>query len=120
MNLQNGMPSTHTLDLASSLGASSGNQSAGDHKSTDYYNTRSILTIAFQFPYEAHLQDSIAAMARQYVRSVVSSVQRVSMALTQLRPGHNIGNKQLPGSPDAVTLAHWIYQSYKMLVLLLP
>ncbi|XP_074576391.1 homeobox-leucine zipper protein HOX9-like [Curcuma longa] len=108
----NGIPSTHTLDLASSLGASSGNQSAGDHKSTDYHNSRSILTIAFQFPYEAHLQDSIAATARQYVRSIVLSVQRVSMALTQVRPGHNIGNKQLPGSPDAVTLAHWICRSY--------
>ncbi|KAJ8504596.1 hypothetical protein OPV22_005482 [Ensete ventricosum] len=108
----NGLSSTRTLDLASSLGVGSTvNRSAGD-ASTDDYNLRSVLTIAFQFPYEVHLQDSIAAMARQYVRSIVSAIQRVSMAITRSRPGHTIGQKLVPGSPEAVTLARWICQSY--------
>ncbi|WOL16730.1 homeobox-leucine zipper protein HOX9 [Canna indica] len=106
----NGLPSTRTLDLASSLevGATV-NRSAGD---TSTENLRSVLTIAFQFPYEAHLQDSIAAMARQYVRSIVSAVQRVSMAITRSQPGHSIGQKLVPGSPEAATLARWICRSY--------
>jgi homeobox-leucine zipper protein len=80
-------------------------------------NSRSVLTIAFQFPYEAHLQDGVAAMARQYVRGVVSAVQRVSIALTPSHPGSGRlvggGQRLLPGSPQAGTLARWICHSYK-------
>lgn len=111
--MQNGLSSTRTLDLASSLGVGSTVNRSGGDASTDDYNLRSVLTIAFQFPYEVHLQDSIAAMARQYVRSIVSAIQRVSMAITRSQPGHGIGQKLVPGSPEAVTLARWICQSYK-------
>ncbi|KAG1353907.1 homeobox-leucine zipper protein HOX9 [Cocos nucifera] len=102
-----GLASSRTLDLASSLEVGSAtNRCAGD-TSTNDHNLRSVLTIAFQFPYEVNLQDSVAAMARQYVRSIVSAVQRVSMALSPSRPGLDIGQKLLPGSPEAVTLARY-------------
>ncbi|KAK1290562.1 Homeobox-leucine zipper protein HOX9 [Acorus calamus] len=101
-----------TLDLASSLETgSAANRADGDGvPSTSGH--RSVLTIAFQFPYEAHLQDSVAVMARQYVRSVISSVQRVSMAISPSRLGGHMGSKLSPGSPEALTLACWICQSY--------
>ncbi|XP_058082862.1 homeobox-leucine zipper protein HOX9-like isoform X2 [Magnolia sinica] len=70
--------STHrTLDLASSLEAGSAvNRTFGD-ASTNTSSLRSVLTIAFQFPYKMHLWDSVVTMARQYLWCVISSVQRV-------------------------------------------
>jgi len=76
-------------------------------------NTRSVLTIAFQFPFDSSLQDNVAVMARQYVRSVISSVQRVAMAISPSGINPAVGAKLSPGSPEAVTLAHWICQSYR-------
>lgn len=80
---------------------------------TNSYNLRSVLTIAFQFTYENHLRDSVAAMARQYVRSVVGSVQRVAMAIAPSRLSSQMGPKPLPHSPEALTLARWIFRSYR-------
>uniref|UniRef100_A0A1D1ZGV4 Homeobox-leucine zipper protein HOX9 n=1 Tax=Anthurium amnicola TaxID=1678845 RepID=A0A1D1ZGV4_9ARAE len=106
-----GFASTRTLDLASSLEVgSSVNRAAGD--SSTETSLRSVLTIAFQFPCEVHLQESVATMARQYIRSIVSAVQRVSVAISPSRLGLHTGQKLTPGSPEAVTLAHWICQSY--------
>nr|GMD18979.1 homeobox-leucine zipper protein REVOLUTA-like [Ipomoea batatas] len=51
-------------------------------------------------------------MARQYVRSVISSVQRVAMAISPTGLGPTLGPKVSPGSPEALTLAQWINQSY--------
>ncbi|XP_015952399.1 homeobox-leucine zipper protein REVOLUTA [Arachis duranensis] len=102
--------SNRTLDLTSGLEVGPATtQGAGDASSSQ--NTRSVLTIAFQFPFDSNLQDNVAVMARQYVRSVISSVQRVAMAIS---PGMNpnVGSKLSPGSPEALTLAHWICQSY--------
>ncbi|RWW84462.1 hypothetical protein BHE74_00006935 [Ensete ventricosum] len=106
---------TRTLDLASTLEVGSGatSRSVNETVSTTY-NLRSVLTIAFQFTYENHLRDSVAAMARQYVRSVVTSVQRVAMAIAPSRPGCQIGVKHPPGSPEAHTLARWISRSYRV------
>ena len=74
---------------------------------------RSVLTIAFQFTFEAHVRDHVAAMARQYVRNVVASVQRVAMAIAPSLVGPRLGLK--PGcSPEALTLAQWICRSYKL------
>lgn len=53
------------------------------------------------------------AMARQYVRSVVGSVQRVAMAISPSPRGAHLGPKPLPGSPEALTLAQWICRSYR-------
>ena len=110
---QDGPATNRTLDLASTLevGASSARRvNEGDANS---YNLRSVLTIAFQFTFENHMRDSVAAMARQYVRGVVSSVQRVAMAIAPSRLSSQIGPKALPGSPEAQTLARWIFQSYR-------
>ncbi|KAE9600600.1 putative transcription factor & lipid binding HD-SAD family [Lupinus albus] len=100
-----------TLDLTSGLEVGpSTNNAAGDASSC--YSNRSVLTIAFQFPFDSSLQDNIALMAIQYVRSVISSVQRIAMAISP--PGINpaISAKSSPGSPEALTLTHWICQSY--------
>ncbi|KAJ8543935.1 hypothetical protein K7X08_025553 [Anisodus acutangulus] len=103
---------THrTLDLASSLEVGPAvNPTTGDAAAC--YRARSVLTIAFQFPFEDNLQENVATMARQYVRSVVSSVQRVAMAISPTGVNPTLGAKLSPGSPEAVTLSHWICQSY--------
>uniref|UniRef100_A0A0A9C9F7 MEKHLA domain-containing protein n=1 Tax=Arundo donax TaxID=35708 RepID=A0A0A9C9F7_ARUDO len=75
---------------------------------------RSVLTIAFQFSFENHLRESVAAMARQYVRAVMASVQRVAMAIAPFRIGSQIEMKHPPGSPEALTLAKWIGRSYRV------
>ncbi|XVF75066.1 hypothetical protein PTKIN_Ptkin13bG0158700 [Pterospermum kingtungense] len=109
-----GPGATRTLDLASALEVGPGsNRPAGDGEPNNY-NLRSVLTIAFQFTFESHLRDNVAAMARQYVRSVVGSVQRVAMAITPSRLSFDMGPKALPGSPEALTLARWICRSYRI------
>ncbi|GFZ13135.1 homeobox-leucine zipper family protein [Actinidia rufa] len=105
-----------TLDLTSSLEVGPATkQGSGDASSC--HNMRSVLTIAFQFPFENSLLDNIAAMARQYVRSVISSVQRVAMAISPSGLSPTAGPKLSPGSPEALTLAQWICQSYRQVVL---
>ncbi|GAB2280820.1 Homeobox-leucine zipper protein ATHB-14 [Dionaea muscipula] len=107
-----GPPPTRTLDLASTLevGNNAGRQTG---VGSSAYNMRSVLTIALQFTFENHFRDSVAAMARQYVRSVVGSVQRVAMAIA---PGrlNSFAGPTLPGSPEALTLARWICRSYRV------
>lgn len=101
-----------TLDLTSGLDVGPAvNHAAGDASSC--HNTRSVLTIAFQFPFDSSLQENVAVMARQYVRSVISSVQRVATAISPTGISPPVGPKLAPGSPEAITLAHWICQSYR-------
>jgi len=102
-----------TLDLASALEVgSTGTRTSGDSGTNS--NLRSVLTIAFQFTYESHMRETVAAMARQYVRSVVASVQRVAMALAPSRLNSHVGPRPPPGTPEALTLARWICQSYRL------
>ncbi|XP_057781805.1 homeobox-leucine zipper protein REVOLUTA-like [Salvia miltiorrhiza] len=105
------LASHKTLDLTSSLevgpATSHGAENAGSS-----CNARSVLTIAFQFPFESNLHDNVATMARQYVRSVISSVQRVATAISPSGLSPTAGPKVSPASPEALTLAHWICQSY--------
>ncbi|XP_077253799.1 homeobox-leucine zipper protein HOX32-like [Tasmannia lanceolata] len=103
---------SRTLDLASALEGPGGARPTGETASNGY-NLRSVLTIAFQFTFENHLRDNVAAMARQYVRSVVASVQRVAMAIAPSRLSLHAGPKPPPGSPEAITLARWICRSYR-------
>lgn len=110
---QVGVPSGRTLDLASSLEVGSTTQQTSADASQDECNLRSVLTIAFQFPYELHLQDSVATMARQYVRSIVSAVQRISISIAPSESGLNTGQKIISGFPEAATLVRWICQSYQ-------
>uniref|UniRef100_A0A804NMV5 Homeobox-leucine zipper protein REVOLUTA n=1 Tax=Zea mays TaxID=4577 RepID=A0A804NMV5_MAIZE len=107
-----GVSSGRTLDLASSLDVGSAAPQASGDAPPDDYNLRYVLTITFQFPYETHLQDSVATMAHQYVCSVVSTVQRVSMAISPSESGLNAGQRMLSGFPEAATLARWVCQSY--------
>lgn len=111
--LQDGPSASRTLDLASSLDVGSGGSRPPGETELNNYTARSVLTIAFQFTFENHLRDSVAAMARQYVRGVVGSVQRVAMAIAPSRLGSHVGPKLVPGSPEALTLARWICRSYR-------
>jgi homeobox-leucine zipper protein len=52
-------------------------------------------------------------MARQYVRSIVGSIQRVALAIAP-RPGSNISPISVPTSPEALTLVRWISRSYSL------
>lgn len=96
-----------TLDLTSSQDVGSTPETGSNP------STQCILTIAFQFPFENNLQENVANMACQYVRSVISSVQRVAVALSPSVLIPIPGSKLSPGSPEAVSLAIWICQSYK-------
>ncbi|TKY60131.1 Homeobox-leucine zipper protein HOX32 [Spatholobus suberectus] len=109
-----GPASTKTLDLASTLEIGSGNARPAGESVLNNYNVRSVLTIAFQFTFENHLRDNVAVMARQYVRNVVRSVQRVAMAIAPSRLSTQLGPKSLPGAPEALTLARWICRSYRL------
>ncbi|XP_078436919.1 homeobox-leucine zipper family protein / lipid-binding START domain-containing protein isoform X2 [Wolffia australiana] len=105
-----GQPSSvRTLDLTSTMDTR--RPVSGDGAAKDY-PCRSVLTIAFQFAFEPHLRDHVAAMARQYVRSVVLSVQRVAMAIAPSRLGLAPTPPAAAPSPEAATLAHWICRSY--------
>ena len=110
---QDAPAATRTLDLASTLEVGPGGARPASEADTNSYNLRSVLTIAFQFTFENHFRDNVAAMARQYVRGVVASVQRVAMAISPSRLSSNMGPKSLPVSPEALTLARWIYRSYR-------
>ncbi|KAJ0017586.1 hypothetical protein Pint_11219 [Pistacia integerrima] len=109
-----GPAATRTLDLASALEIGSGGTRPAGEAELNNYTSRSVLTIAFQFTFENHLRDNVAAMARQYVRSVVGSVQRVAMAIAPSRLSSHVGPKPLPGSPEALTLARWMCRSYRI------
>ncbi|XP_044507645.1 homeobox-leucine zipper protein ATHB-14-like [Mangifera indica] len=111
---KDGPAATRTLDLASTLEVGSGGTRPAGEAELSNYTSRSVLTIAFQFTFENHMRDSVAAMARQYVRSVVGSVQRVAMAIAPSRLSSQVGAKPLPGSPEALTLARWICCSYRI------
>ncbi|EEF45855.1 DNA binding protein, putative [Ricinus communis] len=102
-----------TLDLASALEVGpAGNKASGDLPG-HCGSTKSVMTIAFQFAFEIHLQENVASMARQYVRSVIASVQRVALALSPSRFGSNPSLRPPPGTPEAHTLSSWICQSYR-------
>ncbi|GFP78815.1 homeobox-leucine zipper protein hox32 [Phtheirospermum japonicum] len=105
---------TRTLDLASALEVGHGGARPAGDVDANNQNVRSVLTIAFQFTFESHYRDSVAIMARQYVRSIVGSVQRVAMAIAPSRLGSQMVPKPPDGSPEAVTLARWISRSYRL------
>lgn len=99
--------------MASALEVGPGGARPAGEIDASNQNLRSVLTIAFQFAYENHYRDSVAAMARHYLRSIVGSVQRVAMAIAPSRLSSHMVPKSLPGSPEAVTLARWICRSYR-------
>ncbi|KAJ6394634.1 hypothetical protein OIU77_023778 [Salix suchowensis] len=100
-----------TLDLASALEVGAGNRASSGF-SANSGCTRSVMTIAFEFAFESNMQEHVASMARQYIRSIISSVQRVALALSP-HLGSQAGLRSPLGTPEAQTLAHWICQSYR-------
>lgn len=111
--MQDSSSPNRTLDLASALEVGpTGNRASGEN-SGQCGSTKSVMTIAFQFAFEIHLQDNVAAMARQYVRSIIASVQRVALVLSPSHFGSHAGIRPPPGTPEAHTLARWICQSYR-------
>ncbi|MQM02473.1 hypothetical protein Taro_035237 [Colocasia esculenta] len=104
---------TRTLDLASALDVGPTGNKMSSKYSGNVGGMRSVMTIAFQFAFENHLQENVASMARQYVRSIISSVQRVALALSPSCIGPHGSPRLPPGNPEALTLAHWICQSYR-------
>jgi len=77
------------------------------------------MTIAFEFAFESHMQEHVASMARQYVRSIISSVQKVALTLSpshlssHARPsGHHwalLKHKPLLIGSATVTGATWVW-----------
>lgn len=111
--MQESSSPNRTLDLTSALETGPAENKVGNDLHTNGGTSRSVMTIAFQFAFESHMQENVASMARQYVRSIISSVQRVALALS---PSHfgSLGGLRLPlGTPEAHTLARWICQSYR-------
>ncbi|GER52114.1 homeobox-leucine zipper protein HOX32 [Striga asiatica] len=102
-----------TLDLASALEIGTAGSKSSHGMSNASGTSRSVMTIAFQFAFESHMQEEVANMARQYVRTIISSVQRVALALSPSNMGPNIGLRLPLGTPEAQTLARWICQSYR-------
>ncbi|KAL4342105.1 hypothetical protein GQ457_08G000890 [Hibiscus cannabinus] len=110
---QDTLTTNRTSDLTTSLEVGPAtSHAAGDSPGQ---STRSMLTIAFQFPFDSNLMDNVRSMARQYVGSVVSSVQRVVMAISPsgLSPTIVVPKR----SPDGLVLAYWISQSYRQVAL---
>ncbi|KAL0721096.1 hypothetical protein Bca4012_035695 [Brassica carinata] len=106
----NGASANRTLDLASALEGSTRQAGEADPNGCNF---RSVVTIAFQFTFDNHTRDNVASMARQYVRSIVGSIQRVALAIAP-RPGSSISPISAPTSPEALTLVRWISRSYRV------
>ncbi|CAD5170055.1 unnamed protein product [Musa acuminata subsp. malaccensis] len=102
-----------TLDLASALEVGPTGSRVHNDYSGNRGNIRSVMTIAFQFAFESHLQEDVASMARQYIRNIIASVQRLSLTLSPSHLGSHGGLRIPPGSPEAATLACWICHSYR-------
>lgn len=116
-HLQETPSPNRTLDLASALETgAAGNKPLSD-LAVSNGTARSVMTIAFQFAFEGHMQENVASMARQYVRSIISSVQRVALALSPSL-GTHAGLRSPLGTPEAHTLARWISQSYRYVLVL--
>ena len=111
--MQDASSPNRTLDLASALEVGPAGNKASSDNPGHTGSAKSVMTISFQFAFEMHLQENVASMARQYVRSIISSVQRVALALSPSQFGPQTGFRPLPGTPEALTLARWICQSYR-------
>ncbi|TVU22740.1 hypothetical protein EJB05_32457 [Eragrostis curvula] len=105
-----------TLDLASTLevGTPRSRMTGNGSGNATCAGSKAVMTIAFQFAFESHLQDSVATMARQYMHSIIQSVQRIALALSSSRPVPQCGINHTPASPEATTLSRWICQSYRL------
>nr|AWD38915.1 class III homeodomain-leucine zipper protein [Cyrtomium guizhouense] len=142
---ENGANSTRTLDLASTLEVGNSSTTCGGQDGfgrlsafglpANSNGIRSVLTLALQFSYvEERMHESLACIARQYVRNVMSSIQRVAMAFIsaplprQLLTGSSLRLDSSSPSPphylqndtpstalqEQLSLVRCICQSYKL------
>ncbi|KAL6838689.1 hypothetical protein ACP4OV_031403 [Aristida adscensionis] len=105
-----------TLDLASTLEAGTPRSriaGSGAGNAAACAGSKAVMTIVFQFAFESHLQENVVTMARQYMRSIISSVQRIALALSSSRLVPHGGIGHTPANPEATTLCRWICQSYR-------
>ncbi|KAI7727670.1 hypothetical protein M8C21_001126 [Ambrosia artemisiifolia] len=110
--LQDGSSPNRTLDLASALDIGGSGTKVSSYGNVASGTARSVMTIAFEFACESHMQETVAALARQYVRTVIASVQKVASALST--NVNSSGALQVPlGTPEAHILARWISRSYR-------
>jgi hypothetical protein len=99
--LQGGSGLSRTHDLVSTLegGPEVTGRRTHETGTVSSNHLRSVLMIAFQFAYEAQTRETCAAVAHQYVCSVVASVQ-VLLQLPRkpllLTPAHNYANLRDP------------------------
>ncbi|KAM7255569.1 hypothetical protein ACFE04_008467 [Oxalis oulophora] len=101
-----------TLDLTSAFDIGSAGNKASNDSSANSSCIRSVMTIAFEFAFESHMQEHVAALARQYVRNIISSVQRVALSLSPSHLGSHAGLRL--GTPEAETLCRWICHSHRL------
>ena len=111
--LKNLIMPNRTLDLASALEVGSAGARASGDCGDSAYNLRSVLTISFQFTYQNHERDNVAAMARQYICHVIEYVQRVSIALSPSLQSPHLGPRPPPSTLEALMLTCCICQSYR-------
>nr|AWD38918.1 class III homeodomain-leucine zipper protein [Ceratopteris pteridoides] len=120
-----GGSSVLTLELASGLETTAckrGSESPDNMLSDN--TSRSVLSMAFQFNIDIEMENSMAEMAKQYMRKVMSTLQRVALILVPPSPNLLLvpSNKPCSQSPTSAnnhregskTIAHWICRSYKM------
>ncbi|XP_076929386.1 homeobox-leucine zipper protein ATHB-15-like [Bidens hawaiensis] len=111
--MKGGLSPNRTLDLASALDIGGSRTRTSSNYNVGSGSARSLLTIAFEFACESHMQEAVAALARQYVRTVIASVQKVASALSSNMNSN--GALQAPlGTPEAHILARWISHSYSL------
>ncbi|EPS58245.1 hypothetical protein M569_16569, partial [Genlisea aurea] len=106
---------TRTLDLASALETGTNKTAIDEVPPTSKNNAgkrRCLMTIAFQFACEGQMTECMASMARRYIRGIISSVQRVTLALSSSSSSRFSLRSHL-GTPEAATLAYWICRSYR-------
>ncbi|KAF6145575.1 hypothetical protein GIB67_037608 [Kingdonia uniflora] len=109
--MQDASSPNRTLDLASTLEIGpTGNRAACDN-SGNCASMRSVMILVFQFALESHLEENVASMAWQYIRSIISSVQRVTLALSPSLLNSYSGLRAPVGSHESHTLARWICHS---------
>ena len=113
LSIQENSSPNCTLDLASALEVGTTKSKVAGDSSGSCGSLKSVMTVAFQFAFENHQQENVATMARQYIRNIISSVQRVALVLSPSHLGCDGVLCPPPGSPEAVTLARWVCHSYR-------
>ncbi|MCO5609461.1 hypothetical protein L7F22_063687 [Adiantum nelumboides] len=118
-NLEASRTSTRTLDLASTLEATTCKSSNMGRENVPKMR-RSVLSMAFQFNFEVETENVMVRVAKHYVHNVVSTIHRLALALAPSPPSvppNNVLTSQLSPTPhplESIQYAHWICQSYKL------